>query len=420
MNKINTTEKGDLFEKQVYELLKDLLENEEFFLPGKRSKIFLKKSYVSVLTNNKIIVDISIETYLPDAEKYSQLTIIECKNYKTPIPVNDIREFRTILDEIGPHNTKGILISKSGFDKGVHDTAKVTGIGLCKIKGKNELDWVNYRVDKKYNHYNIETINSCLTTESKSSFFAFFDNNCFENIPDLLINMGVLDKYLNKQEFVNIPYRTEEQIVESINELPKDIYTNNGLDIEILCRILADKYKVEFEFTKNLGMYKHNKILGKITFSPMKVFISKELENEIYRWRFTFAHEIGHLILHSEILKQYIDTSIDVENMIFNTDFSSKSSGRMEIQANIFATCLLLPQNPFLFTVWKYFKEINNYKGYLYLDKQMQNKNLVYGLLNEIKQKFGVSYEVGKNRLKSLNLLRDETDNSLNNLLRKL
>jgi hypothetical protein len=40
---MNTTLKGDIFEKRVFDLINDLLKNDEYYLSGKNSKIFAKK-----------------------------------------------------------------------------------------------------------------------------------------------------------------------------------------------------------------------------------------------------------------------------------------------------------------------------------------------------------------------------------------
>lgn len=92
----------------------------------------------------------------------------------------------------------------------------------------------------------------------------------------------------------------------------------------------------------------------------------------------------------------------------------------MEIQANMFASLLLLPEKPLRKIVKDYFIEIRNYKGRLYFDNQPINRQLTYGLLGKIKEKFGVSHEVGKYRLISLNLLEDKTDNSIKQIIRNL
>ena len=418
MNKINTTEKGDLFEKKVFEIIKKLLDNEDFFVSGKRSKIYWKKSYVSKETNSNVIVDISIETFLPNADKYSQLTIIECKNYESAVPINDIREFGSILNEIGTHKTNGIMISKSRFQEGAYNFAVSTGIGLAILKDKSELDWINYRIDRKYNQYNIDDINSFLSNNSETDFFAYINKYCFENLPDLLLNIGIIDKFNNKQEFINIPYKTEEQIVAEISKLPSNIYIDNKLDTDILINFLAEKYNADFILDSSLNIYNHNKILGKIAFNPLKIYLTKELKEECFRWRFTLAHEIGHLILHSEVLKNYINNNIDNETTIFHNETSDRINNRMEIQANIFATRLLLPDIPFKILVQQYFIKERILKGHLYLDNQSCNRILVNNLLLEIKYSFGVSLEVGKIRLKNLNLLIDKTENSIESILR--
>jgi len=420
MNKSNTTAKGDIFEKKVFELLEALLENEDFFVPGKRSKIFWKKAYYSELKRGDIIVDISIETFLPKADHYSQLTIIECKNYDTNVPISDIREFSSILNELGTHNTKGIVISSSFFQSGAYQIAVSTGMGLAILKGKNELEWINYRVDRRYAHYSDESIITRLSkNNSQNNFFAYFEKNSFENLPGLLLNLGVIDNYNVKQEFINIPYISEEQILGVINQLPFSIYKNEQLETSNLCKILSDKSNVEFIFDSCLDSYNHNNVLGKITFNPLKIFITKELNKDIYRWRFTLAHEVGHLLLHSEILREYINDNFDVENTIFlNHVESKKINKRMEIQANIFATNLLLPKFAFLKIVSEYFIKERIHRNYLFLDNQPCNRYLVYNLLGELKCKFGVSHEVAKNRLVSMKLLKDETDTSISNVMR--
>ncbi|MDQ3713554.1 MAG: hypothetical protein M3388_15210 [Acidobacteriota bacterium] len=103
MSKINNTvSKGDKFESQVHDLIKKLLENEDFIVSGKKSKIFWKKGYYSQARKKDIIFDISIETYLDEnAKNYSVLTIIECKDYEGTVPVNDVEEFGSKLSQIG-------------------------------------------------------------------------------------------------------------------------------------------------------------------------------------------------------------------------------------------------------------------------------------------------------------------------------
>ena len=66
-NSINTVAKGDAFEEIVYTHIKQLLDADNFIVPGKRSYIYRKKGYYSESRKDNIIVDISIETILPEA-----------------------------------------------------------------------------------------------------------------------------------------------------------------------------------------------------------------------------------------------------------------------------------------------------------------------------------------------------------------
>ena len=418
MNKSNTVEKGDKLEIQVYNILKKLLLNDDFYLSGKRSKIYLKKDYYSALTKNKIIVDVAIETFLPNKETYSILTVFECKNYETKIPVEKIRAFRSVLDEIGAN--KGIIVSKLGIQKGVKDTAVVTNIGLCVVNKDEELNWINTRLDKKQQEYDTDNINSFLIKDLKANFFGYFNKKSYENLPNLLIDIGVIDRFENKQEFIKIPYKSEQQISDEINKISENIYINNKLNSEKLIDYIKNEHRFKFIFDQSLEMYNKHQILGKIKFRPKEIYITKELQTDNFRWRFTLAHEIGHLILHSKLLENFIESNIENEETILHYNTTNKVNRRMEIQANMFASLLLLPEKPLRKIVKDYFIEIRNYKGRLYFDNQPINRQLTYGLLGKMKEKFGVSHEVGKYRLISLNLLEDKTDNSIKQIIRNI
>ncbi len=422
MIKTNSVEKGNLFEKKIYDLFQELLANDDLYINGKKSKIFWKKAYYSEIRKNNIIVDISIESYLKDADKYSLLTIIECKNYLKGVPVDDIEEFDSKLNQIGEHNTKGIIVTNSYFQESAFNIATSKKIGLVRINDKNEIDWVNYRKDRKREYFKLNIIKSylCLDKLQDKNFIALLGQKSFDTIPNLFIELGIIDQYFNKSKYLLIPYFTEQQIEEKINNLPFDkLYKKDKLDIDDTCSILNSIYKVSFKFDNKLDCT--NEILGKITFDPLEIHISENLKFDIYRWRFTFAHEIGHLILHYKRLADYLDAYADNEYSIsFNQDYSIYFNKRLEIQANIFASRLLLPKEPLLRIVKDYFKQERIYKEYLYLDDQFCNINLVFNLLKGLQDYFGVSKEAAKYRLISEGLIKDATDNSIQGILKEL
>lgn len=66
------------------------------------------------------------------------------------------------------------------------------------------------------------------------------------------------------------------------------------------------------------------------------------LENRLNRYRFSLAHELGHRVLHSEILQSMdFDSVADWKSQI--TQFPERAYGFLEYQANTFANCLLVP-----------------------------------------------------------------------------
>jgi Zn-dependent peptidase ImmA (M78 family) len=410
MNNINTSKKGDDFERQVYDLLKELLENDELFMNGKKSKIFWKKPYYSNRTNSNVVVDISIETYLNGAEQYSSLTVIECKNYKSKIVLNDIREFSSVLNEIGEHNTKGILITTSSFQQGAYEFAVSSKIGIARVNSNNEIDWISYRKGYKSHGLTDTIIKQILYNQTlgERNFFSFYNSKCLEKFPDLLKELGVIDKYEFDLNLLVVPYLSDSSIENYTLDFPSDlVYLNSFLETEKLCRYLTKKIKVNFVFDKILG----NEALGKICFNPLEIFVSDSIKNDIYRWRFTIAHEIGHLMLHKELLCKYIDEQIDNENSL--SAFENNHiviNKRLEIQANKFASNLLLPKKPVILLVNQFFKKENLNKGFLHFDRQPVNMVLGLSLLRDIQCRFGVSKEVAKYRLVELKLLHDATD----------
>ena len=59
------------------------------------------------------------------------------------------------------------------------------------------------------------------------------------------------------------------------------------------------------------------------------------------RSRFTIAHELGHFMLH----KDNNDLFVDREFKVLFRSSSSEGTQRIEIEANNFAACILMPEN---------------------------------------------------------------------------
>jgi Zn-dependent peptidase ImmA (M78 family) len=416
----NTYTQGDSFENKTFEILKTLLNNDDFYVSGKKSKIFRKKAYYSEKRQSEIIFDIAIETYLDNSEQYSLLTLIECKNYGKPIPVNDLEEFDSKIRQVSEHNTKGILITNNSFQSGAHKFALSTGIGLVRVSNNDEFEWI---VRRKTEIANLtkEEITSSFENDDQGisvNFISAINGNQFTNLADLLLHLDIIDFFKHKEKFINIPFVTEIRIDEIIARIETyGVYTNKLLDENKLCNFLESKYSVSFEFDFDL----ENNTLGKIEFDPLAIKITKSLRGDIARWRFTLAHEVGHLILHYKLLKDKLEERSDNDNSLsYKYHTSEMTSKRLEFQANVFASHLLLPINSLFEVVEKYFIEERIHKKQLYWDNQPVNQQLVLTLLNRISQIFLVSIEVARIRLIALGLLIDNRFTSIRDILREL
>ena len=422
MNPLSSVRKGDALEKKVYELFKILLENGDLGLNAERSKIFWKKSYYSEGRKKDIEFDIAIETYQKGADTYSRLTLFECKNYKNRVPVKDIETFESKLNQVGEHNTKGIFISSMPFQEAAFNLAKSKKMGVAIINEDSELEWLLYRKEKRPSGDLLPLIYSQLTEEKNEvvPFFGFVDGVTFNSLPEMLMHLRIIDNYTPDAKYINVEFKTEEDIDQRITELNIDKrYHDLKLNIDHLCARMSELYEVYFEFSENLGIKNLNTILGKIDYDIPKIYVSSLLANDIARFRFTLCHEIGHLALHYNLLKPYLESTVDTDKSLGYQTLSKGNNSSLEIQANMFASQILLPRRPLLIFVKDYFKKENIHKPYLFLDDQRCNQELVYTLLNKIGLQFLVSKEVARIRLKKLGLLVDKNENSLNDIFRR-
>lgn len=398
---MNTTETGNNFEDRVFSLINELLEKDEFTVPGKRSRIYQKQGYYSESRKGNIITDISIETFLQNAEQYSLLHIIECKYLNKNVAIDDIEEFSSKLSQIGEHNSKGIIASNKGFAKSTINFAKSKKIGLIRIMPSNEYDWINYR--KQYGVIDFENDNT-------EPFLAKIGNKVCNNIADFLMELNVIDFYTQKDKFLNVKYLSLESIKSIADRLLQyDIKTGVALDTEKLIKFLSSKYSIEFKREKI------HPIIGKIEFDPLKIVIDTALEEN--RYRFTLCHEIGHLVLHKNLFTNKADKEDYDYTLSLDNNITDSNTRRIEIQANIFASYLLLPTETFQMEVMKFFILNNISKNYIYLDKQPVNRLLADNLISELSEKFKASRESIRFKLIDTKFLQDTVRISYRQLL---
>lgn len=140
-----------------------------------------------------------------------------------------------------------------------------------------------------------------------------------------------------------------------------------------LINTIKQQFNVDFIFDQNL----YDEI-GYCNFKDNLIVISNELEFDCPRWRFTLAHEIEHYVLHKNLFNQYgVYVTNDDESNFSNTleCLGNKLTKRVETQANLFASLLLLPEEVFCKKYTTLFHELFGSRKYpfLYVDKQPEN-----------------------------------------------
>ena len=133
--------KGDSFENLVFNIISVALKGNRLGLSPRQARLFRKKAYFSRDRQKNIIVDISIEVWLPKAKNYSLLWVCECKDYHSAIPVDDIEEFKAKLDQIAGKNIKGVFASRNALQRGALEYARSNGIGVVRVLPNNHVEW---------------------------------------------------------------------------------------------------------------------------------------------------------------------------------------------------------------------------------------------------------------------------------------
>jgi Zn-dependent peptidase ImmA (M78 family) len=158
------------------------------------------------------------------------------------------------------------------------------------------------------------------------------------------------------------PYFHEKQIAREANLLLRSFDRKNPgaagsppYDLEaILWDVLNETDGLSLDTDLDLGRcpVTNDLILGKTVLEKKVIFLTKSLKGKPY-YPFTFAHELGHWILHCRPLLETgqanfleVSEAPTGEFTTFQRAISDQPNCKdpFEIQANMFAGCLLMPE----------------------------------------------------------------------------
>lgn len=79
-------------------------------------------------------------TFTFEAAGVSYRTIVQCKDWGSPVKQGQILEFQQVLNEI-PGQPRGIIVARSGFQDGAKTVAAHHGIKLYELREPKDEDW---------------------------------------------------------------------------------------------------------------------------------------------------------------------------------------------------------------------------------------------------------------------------------------
>lgn len=403
--KFNNQHKGDYFENLVFKKLKELIKNQDIPGVSRYNEIFLHKQYASKTAPDVMLnPDITIEVYSnSNKETWSNLLVVECKNHGRKIDNSIYREFVGNLSDYPRSGVRGIMVSSAGFTQQVITLAQSDNIALVVLSEQSDWETIIWRKINSFEQHQFG--HKVLTGEASTSYPIVYSGNSFVTVSDLLQECGI-----PMSKALHIPFMEDNVIckkVEDILQNTKYLIKENFIDC--CFSLIAPNYKFDF-------IEMQEDCLGKCDFKEHVITINSSLSK--HRQNFTIAHELGHIALHSSIVENLF--SIEDRESDKNTIISKSIYGRMEYQANTFASYLLMPNIPFMAEVNKLFKENWITTGRLYHDYQpcnIRDCNVVVGALSS---KFNVSQEAVIVRLKRANLyIEGERCNPLHEHMRR-
>lgn len=189
---------------------------------------------------------------------------------------------------------------------------------------------------------------------------------------------------------IKVPFLDKEKIKKKADAFRKK-YWDDSLPVDIE-RIINFKLKIKIVPIPNLRRFCD--IDAQISFNLQFIYVDADIykdERQQNRLRFSFAHEMGHYVLHKDIYKKLKLTNIYNLRQIITEKISDRQYGYLETQANKFASYLLVPRERLKIEKEKLFSQ---FKKDIEFDRIVDSKLQNSYLAMELSKIFGVSVEV--------------------------
>ena len=142
---------------------------------------------------------------------------------------------------------------------------------------------------------------------------------------------------------IKVPFLTKGEI-STAADLFRKKYWNDTIPVDIE-KIISVNLRMDIVFKP--GLFKLFNIDAYITSSWQQICVDYDLfeaDKNNNRLRFSYAHEIGHLVLHKNLYEQFGISDADDFNRFYD-ELPGDQYHFMETQAHIFANFLLIPRS---------------------------------------------------------------------------
>lgn len=404
-NSLNTTVIGDEFERRSVEIITKVINEGQLGYLSDCLRIYPKGKYHSRLRANDIIFDLAIEVWPPGASRYVLIYLIECKSYKTRVPVDRIEAFHSKIQQVSGVNAKGIFITNSPLQKSALAMAEAIGMMVIQGESSDNYNIILHRTNRQFGNQ-----------------MPFIDNNT--NTTSFDIGITLLEKELEKaiqSAFTSIVNASrvsygidklsksdiEQTAIEELNKInPLVLSRAHPLSQKVLKEYLRDQLKL-----KLVALGSKSNLLGNCNIDSNIIGLNESISST-NREFFTLAHEFGHYILHQKLLigQSTYDLFEDIEFNFRTKRYELSTPNQwIEWQANYFAASLILPKEPFLFRVWQFQDELKMSKNIILLNDHPQTRTNFMNLVNRLAYSFDVSKTTIIYRLKEMNLINNQS-----------
>jgi Zn-dependent peptidase ImmA (M78 family) len=162
---------------------------------------------------------------------------------------------------------------------------------------------------------------------------------------------------------------------------------------------------IEFEMGISVipvpGLSKLHQLHGFLSADMSRIYVDKEdMDHRLSRFRFTLAHELGHLVLHEDFYAQLKFSNSDEWKRVVN-ELSPRDNSFLEFHANTFAGMILVPRRE-LQERWTAAMDMAWDAGFTGKDSVAQDY-----MISHVAKQFLVSTEVVLRRLQALKLIEN-------------